>query len=45
MRNQYIFNIPVYRKTKDALDTEIKNSIEKRVEWIISCDPKQRPLS
>ena len=44
MRDQYIFDIPIYRKSKDDYYTEIDYYIEKRVEWIISHDPERRPL-
>ena len=45
MRNQYIFDIPIYRKTKNDFDAEIETHMAKRIEWIISHDPEQRPLS
>jgi hypothetical protein len=44
MRDQYIFDIPIYRNSKDDFYTEIDSSFEKRVEWIISHDPERRPL-
>lgn len=44
MSNQYIFDLPIYRKTKDDFDAEIETHIAKRIEWIISHDPEQRPL-
>ena len=45
MSNQYIFDLPIYRKTKNDFDAEIETHIAKRIEWIISHDPEQRPLS
>lgn len=45
MRDQYIFDIPVYRKTHDEFNNEIKTHVAKRVEWIVSHDPQRRPLS
>jgi hypothetical protein len=44
MCNQYIFDIPIYRKTKGDFDLEIKSYAAKHEEWIISHDPAQRPL-
>lgn len=44
MRNKYIFDIPVYRKTRDEFNSEINILIKKRIEEIVSYDPKQRPL-
>jgi len=44
MRNQYIFDIPVYRKTKADFNLEIETQVAKREEWIISHDPEQGPL-
>jgi len=44
MRNQYIFDIPIYRKTKDDFDAEIETHVTKRIKEIISCDPEERPL-
>ena len=45
MRDQYIFDIPIYRNTKDDFNTEIETHVAKRVEWIIYHDPERRPLS
>jgi hypothetical protein len=45
MRNKYIFDIPIYRKTKTEFNSEIETQVAKRVERIISYDPEQRPLS
>jgi len=44
MRDQYIFDIPIYRKTKDDFNNEIKTSLGSRVGWIISHDLDRRPL-
>lgn len=43
MRNQYIFDIPVYRKTHEEFNAEINRELAKRVERIVSCDPQRRP--
>jgi len=45
MRNKYIFDIPIYRKTKTDFNSEIETQVAKRIERIISYDPEQRPLS
>jgi len=45
MRDQYIFDIPVYRKTHEEFNTEINRELAKRVERIVSCDPQRRPLN
>lgn len=45
MRNQYIFDIPIYRKTKDDFNAEIEFEFAKHVEWMISSDPNHRPLN
>ena len=45
MRYQYIFDIPVYRKTHDEFDAEINMYVAKHVEWIVSHDQQRRPLS
>jgi hypothetical protein len=45
MRNKYIFDIPIYRKTKTEFNSEIETQVAKRIERIISYDPEQRPLS
>lgn len=45
MRDQYIFDIPVYRSTRDEFDKETDVHTAKRVKWIASYDPQQHPLS
>lgn len=45
MRDQYVFDIPVYRSTSDEFDKEIDIYVTKRVEWIGSYSPQQRPLN
>ncbi len=45
MRDQYIFDIPIYRKTKDDFNAEIETLVANRVEEIISYDPERRPLT
>jgi hypothetical protein len=45
MRDQYIFDIPVYRLTSDEFDAEIELRLAKRVKWLCSYDPQRRPLS
>jgi hypothetical protein len=45
MHNQYIFDIPIYRKTKDDFNAEIEMHVAKRVKLIISYDAERRPLS
>ena len=42
MRDKYIFDIPVYRKSHDEFDAEIDTAMAKRVEHIISHDPQRR---
>lgn len=44
MRDKYIFDIPVYRKSPGEFDTEINTAMEKRVEHIVSHDPERRRL-
>jgi hypothetical protein len=45
MRNQYIFDVPIYRKSKNDFKAEINAEFAKHVEWMISSDPHQRPLN
>jgi hypothetical protein len=45
MRDQYIFDIPVYRLTSDEFDAEIELHLAKRVKWLRSYDSQRRPLS
>jgi hypothetical protein len=45
MRDQYIFDIPVYRLTSDEFDAEIELHLARRIKWLRSFDPQQRPLS
>jgi hypothetical protein len=45
MRNKYIFDIPIYRKTKAEFNSGIETQVAKRVEGIISYDSEQQPLS
>lgn len=45
MPNQYIFDIPIYLKTKDDFDAEIETHVVERIKEIISYDPERRPLS
>ena len=45
MRDKYIFDIPIYRKTKDDFNAEIETEFAKHVGWMISSDPHQRPLN
>jgi len=44
MRNKYIFDIPVYRKSHGEFDAEIDIAVDKRVEHIVSHDPQRRRL-
>ncbi len=45
MRDQYIFDIPVYRTTKDDFDLEIERQLAKRIDWIKSSLPSGASLS
>lgn len=45
MQNQYIFDIPVYSTNREDFAAEVDNCVAKRVEWIVSFDPQQRPLT
>lgn len=45
MRDQYVFDIPVYRSTSDEFDKEIDMCVTTRVKWIESYGPQQRPLN
>lgn len=45
MRDQYIFDIPVYRLTSDEFNSEIDIQIAKRIARLISYDSQRRPLS
>lgn len=45
MRDQYIFDIPIYRKTEDDFNAEINILVAKRIEWIMSHDEERRPLA
>jgi len=45
MRNQYIFDVPIYRKSKYDFNAEINAEFSKHVEWMISSDPHHRPLN
>src|SRR6059036_3025859 len=45
MRDQYIFDIPVYRLPAAEFEKEIEEYVDKRVQWITSFDSQQRPLS
>ncbi len=44
MRDKYIFDIPVYRKSPGEFDAEINTAMTKRVEYITSHDPERRRL-
>ena len=44
MVDQYIFDIPIYRKTKDDFKAEIDSLVASRIDWIVSHDPKQQTL-
>lgn len=44
MRDQYIFDIPIYRKSKQEFINETNSHFKKRVKWIESHDPFERPL-
>ena len=44
MRDQYIFDIPIYRIGSDGFNSEVDRAVAKRVEWIVSHDPQRRPL-
>jgi hypothetical protein len=45
MRNQYIFDIPIYRKSINDFYNEIDAEFAEHVQWMISSDPNQRPLN
>lgn len=45
MRDQYVFDIPVYRKSNSEFDLETEIGVKQEVEWIVSHDPQRRPLS
>jgi len=44
MRDKYIFDIPVYRKSPSEFDAEINIAMARRVENIVSYDPERRQL-
>jgi len=44
MRDKYIFDIPVYRKSHSEFDAEISTALAKRIEHILSHDPERRRL-
>jgi hypothetical protein len=43
MRDQYIFDIPVYRSTRDEFDKETGLYAATRFKWLASYDPQRRP--
>jgi hypothetical protein len=45
MRDQYIFDIPVYRSTQDSFDAEIQQEFEERKNVLASYGAPGRPLS
>ncbi len=44
MRDKYIFDIPVYRKSPSEFDAEINTAVARRVEHIVSYDPERHQL-
>ena len=44
MQDHFIFDIPIYRKTKDDFCKEVETYVAMQIESIKSYDPENRPL-